>query len=132
MLPYKKKLKLNARNLRRHLTDAEIFLWARIRKKQIRGVQFYRQKPIGNYIVDFYCPAAHLVVEIDGGQHYSEQGLEKDQTCDHYLTQLGLNILRVSAREVFTNTAGVLEAIDQAVAATAPSTCLVSDDRSAD
>ena len=55
------------------MTDAERFLWSRVRRKQLKGFQFYRQKNIGNYIVDFYCPAAKLIVEIDGGQHYSER-----------------------------------------------------------
>jgi len=79
-------------------------------------MQFYRQKPIGNYIVDFYCPAAKLVLEIDGGQHYTAEGLKKDQVRNAYLAKLGLTVLRISAREVFENTAGVLEAIQQAVA----------------
>lgn len=52
------------------MADAEKNLWAKIRGKQLKDKQFYRQKNIGNYIVDFYCPAAKLIVELDGGQHY--------------------------------------------------------------
>ena len=55
--------------LRASLTDAERRLWNRLRRKQILGVQFYRQEPIGNYIVDFYAPATRLVVEVDGAHH---------------------------------------------------------------
>jgi very-short-patch-repair endonuclease len=69
MLKYNPRLKAKARGLRSALTDAEQRLWNRLRRKQILGVQFYRQKPIGNYIVDFYAPAARLVIEVDGAQH---------------------------------------------------------------
>jgi very-short-patch-repair endonuclease len=69
MEPYRKDLKPLARTLRSRMTDAEQRLWHRIRRKQIRGVQFYRQKPLLAYIVDFYCPAAKLVLELDGSQH---------------------------------------------------------------
>ena len=54
------------------MTDAENMLWLKLRRKQLKGHQFYRQKIIGKYIVDFYCPRANLVIELDGGQHYSE------------------------------------------------------------
>ena len=74
MQPYNKSLKLPSRNLRSNMTDAEQWLWQRLRRKQILGLQFYRQKPILNFIVDFYCSAAKLVIECDGGQHYTEDG----------------------------------------------------------
>lgn len=67
MLPYSKNLKEPSRTLRKEMTDAEQALWSRLRGKQILGVQFYRQKPIGPYIVDFYAPAAKLIIEVDGG-----------------------------------------------------------------
>ena len=107
-LPYNKGLKRFARELRKNMTDAERRVWMRIRMKQLKGFQFYRQKNIGNYIVDFYCPAAKLIVEIDGGQHYSEEGFRKDKDRDSYLTSLGLRILRFSDREVFESIEGVL------------------------
>lgn len=110
-LPYSKGLKPFARELRKNMTDAERRVWGRIRRKQLNSRQFYRQKNIGNYIVDFYCPAAKLIVEIDGGQHYSEDGLRKDKDRDNRLTSLGLRILRFSDREVFENIEGVLETI---------------------
>jgi len=111
MLPSNKNLKMFARSLRKNMTDAEILVWSKIRRKQIKGCQFYRQKIIGNYIVDFFCPAAKLVVEIDGGQHYSEEGMERDGIRDDHLARLGLAVLRFSDREVFENTDAVLEKI---------------------
>jgi very-short-patch-repair endonuclease len=79
MLRYNPRLKGRARSLRANLTDAEQRLWARLRRKQILGVQFYRQKPIGNYIADFYAPAAQLVVEVDGSQHLDLAQAEHDR-----------------------------------------------------
>lgn len=66
-------------DLRNNMTEAEKLVWARLRGKQILGLQFYRQKPILNFIVDFYCPAANLVIECDGSQHFTGEGLETDK-----------------------------------------------------
>jgi len=115
MLPYNKHLKSKARQLRKRMTDSERTLWSRLRGKQILGVQFYRQKPIGEYIVDFYGPRAKLVVEIDGFQHFQGKGLERDQKRDQYLASLGLNVMRFNSREVLTNTDGVVEVIHRAL-----------------
>ncbi len=93
------------------MTDAERRLWSRMRGIQLKGYQFYRQKPIGDYIVDFYCPKANLVIELDGGQHYTEEGKEKDTIRDRYLSRVGLQVLRFSGREVLTQTEGVLKKI---------------------
>jgi very-short-patch-repair endonuclease len=111
VLPYNKNLKKFARELRSNQTEAETFLWLKLRKRQVKNCRFYRQRIICNYIVDFYCPDAKLVIEIDGGQHYSEPGMAKDAERDCYLADLGLTVLRISAREVFENTEGVLESI---------------------
>jgi very-short-patch-repair endonuclease len=111
MFPYNKGLKNLARNLRKNTTDAEKLLWTRIRRKQLHGFQFYRQKNIGQYIVDFCCPASRVVIEIDGGQHYTEEGEQKDKVRDDYLELLGFKVFRFSDREVFENIDGVLERI---------------------
>lgn len=111
MLAYNNHLKKCSRQLRNNMTDAEVALWARIRGKQLKGYQFYRQKPVGNFIVDFYCPKVNLIIELDGGQHYSEEGKTKDECRDSYLKNLGLHILRFSDREVFEDIGGVLEKI---------------------
>ena len=75
MLSYNKGLKEPSRQLRKNMTEAERLFWSRVRGKQLSGAQFYRQKIIGNFIVDFYCRQAKLVVEIDGGQHYEGRGV---------------------------------------------------------
>lgn len=111
MLFYNRKLKVNARALRKNMTDAEKLLWSRIRRKQLKGRQFYRQKIIGNYIVDFYYPKTRLVIELDGSQHYGEEGMKRDKKRDAYLKSVGLKVLRFSDREVFENLNGVLERI---------------------
>ncbi len=110
-LPRNKDLKEYSRKLRNNMTDAERLLWSKIRRKSIENCQFYRQKVIGNYIVDFYCHKARLVIELDGGQHYSLDGKQKDQIRDKYLQGLGLKILRFSDRDIFENIDGVLEII---------------------
>ena len=111
MKPYNKNLKQVSRDLRNNMTDAEKFLWSKIRNKQILGVQFYRQKPILNFIVDFYCPSANLVIECDGSQHYTDEGLEADRIRDHALEQLGLKVLRFDNRQVM----GEIDAVVQVV-----------------
>lgn len=111
MQPYNKNLKLPSRDLRSNMTDAEQLLWHRLRRKQILGLQFYRQKPILNFIVDFYCAAVNLVIECDGGQHYTEDGLLADQIRDQALSELGLMVLRFSNRQILTETNAVVEFI---------------------
>ena len=110
-LPYNKRLKSFARELRKNMTDAERFLWQKVRKKQLKGYQFYRQKIIGDFIVDFYCPAAKRVIELDGGQHFTKEGGFKDKRRDQCLEGLGLKVLRFSDRDVFNKTEAVLERI---------------------
>ena len=111
MQPYNKNLKQASRDLRNNMTDVEQLLWQRLRRKQILGLQFYRQKPILNFIVDFYCPAANLVIECDGRQHYTAEGLEADRARDQALAQLGLNVLRFDNRQILTEIDGVVEKI---------------------
>jgi len=111
VLTYNKDLKQYSRELRKNMTEAENLLWSKIRRKQLKGYQFYRQKIIGNYIVDFYCPKANLIIELDGSQHYSVKGEVNDRNRDTYMIRLGLKVLRFSDREVFKNLKGVLEII---------------------
>jgi len=90
------------------MTDAERLLWSKIRGRQLKGYQFYRQKIIGNYIADFYCPKAKLVIEVDGGQHYNVEGKDKDEMRDDYMAGVGIKVLRFSDREVFENSNAVV------------------------
>lgn len=111
MKPYNKNLKQASRDLRNNMTEAEKLLWSKLRNKQILGLQFYRQKPLLNYIVDFYCPAANLVIECDGIQHYTVDGLEADRIRDEALAQLGLKVLRFDNGQVLGELDGVVEVI---------------------
>jgi len=113
MLQYKPQLKTKARWLRTNFTDAEQRLWSRLRRKQISGIQFYRQKPIGNYIVDFYAPSVQLVVEVDGSQHFDGIQAKHDKQRNEYLERLGFKVLRFDDRQVLMQTDAVIEEIFQ-------------------
>ena len=93
------------------MPDAEKLLWSKLRRKQLKGLQFYRQKVIGNYIADFYCPEVKLVIEVDGGQHYSAEGIEDDRKRDAYLTGEGITVVRCSDKDVLKDIKAVLEEI---------------------
>ena len=111
MLQYNKELKAISRTLRKNMTGAERLLWSKIRNRQLKGYQFYRQKIVGDYIVDFYCPKALLIIEVDGSQHYSSEEKQKDRVRDEYMAQIGLRVLRFSNREVLKNIDEVIEMI---------------------
>jgi very-short-patch-repair endonuclease len=115
METYNAKLKPNSRTLRTNMTDAEQLLWFRIRRKQIQGVQFYRQKPLLNFVVDFYCSTAKLVIELDGSQHIKQAHQSKGNVRDAALAALGLQILRFDNRQVLLETDAVMEIIDRVV-----------------
>jgi very-short-patch-repair endonuclease len=106
----------HARDLRRNQTEVEKRLWARLRNRQSSGVKFRRQFPIGEFVADFACPAAGLVVELDGSQH-AEQA-EKDQWRTRMLAGHGYRVLRFWNEEVLTNIDGVVESILQELLAT--------------
>ena len=95
------------------MTETEVRLWNRIRRKQINKLQFFRQRPIGNFIVDFYCPKMRLVIEIDGGQHFWDKNTKENdfKKNDYLKNKLGLKVLRFSNVEVFNNIEGVIEII---------------------
>jgi very-short-patch-repair endonuclease len=116
MLNYNANLKDKARQLRENLTDSEKALWSRLRNKQLLGIQFYRQKPIGEHIVDFFAPRVKLVVEVDGSQHTLGDHVQKDRFRDGYLASLGLKVLRFNSREVLKESDAVVEAIYRMIA----------------
>ena len=103
------------RELRRAATDAEQVLWRLLRKRQFAGVKFHRQHPVGPYILDFYCAERGLAVELDGGQHFTDEGQEYDRRRTAYLAARGVRVLRFTNRELFEETESVLEAIREAV-----------------
>ncbi len=93
-LPYNPKLKEFSRDMRRDGEKAEAMLWNRLKAKQL-GFTFNRQKPILNFIADFYCKELNLVVEIDGASHFSAEAQQRDKERDRQMQALGLEILRV-------------------------------------
>ena len=123
--PYNKNLKLPSRDLRSNMTDAEQLLWSRLRRKQILGLQFYRQKPLLNYIVDFYCERAKLAIELDGAQHYEPEEAAYDQARSEALGRVGVAVLRFTNLQVDQNFAAVCEMIDRIVR----ERCLVREGR---
>src|SRR5687767_13900919 len=99
----------SARRLRANMTDAERKLWSLLRRKQLQGYRFRRQVPLGRYAADFACMSAHLVVELDGGQHAERS--EQDERRTAWMESVGYRVLRFWNGEVFTNAEGVLETI---------------------
>ncbi len=95
---HNQKLTKNSQALRKNMTKEERKLWYEFLKEL--PVTFHRQKVINNYIVDFYCASANLVIEIDGTQHYLDEGKAKDETRDNYLFSIGLTVLRYSNDDV--------------------------------
>ena len=112
-LPRNKKLKGFSRALRKSTTPQENKLWYQMLRTY--PVRFNRQRIIGNYIVDFYCDRAKLVVEIDGSQHYEVIGEAKDIERDNYLESLGLMVLRFSNLDINKNFYEVCTVIDNAI-----------------
>ena len=100
----------NARRLRREMTPHERKLWYLFLRKY--PVKIYKQRIIGNFIVDFYCASAKLVIEVDGSQHYETQGMAYDEDRSAFLSALGLEVLRFSNRDIDRNFRGVCEQID--------------------
>ncbi len=106
-LPYNPALKQRARELRRAGNLSEILLWQQIKNGQFSGLDFDRQKIIGNYIVDFYCAEKAVVIEVDGGSHDGKAAY--DAVRDAYLTGLNLTVIHVPDSEVKNNLAGVMQ-----------------------
>lgn len=114
-LPYRSSLKAIARTLRKEMTLAEVLLWSELKRKQMLGYDFHRQKPIDQYVVDFFCPKLLLVIEIDGASHVGKQ--EEDSRRQKEIEQCGISSLRFSDKEVKQNLNGVLACIREWIAA---------------
>ena len=102
------ELKYIARRLRSNMTPHEDMLWQKIRRKQIHGLQFYRQKRVAGYIVDFYCAEKMLVIEIDGAQHHSAQSIRYDSERTRILKTKGLSVLRFDNLQIEHDMASVV------------------------
>ncbi len=114
--PRRKVLKRDfAHDLRAQPTDAERKLWARLRSKQMSQLRIRRQQTIGPYVADFYCPAAKLIVELDGGQHAEDRNVSYDAARTLWLESKGLRVIRFTNEDVLKRIDIVLEGIWRAV-----------------
>lgn len=113
IIKYNPKLKLIARKLRKNSTKSEIYLWNQLKTKKIMGYSFKRQKPIGEYIVDFYSPDLKLVIEIDGLTH--DYKLESDKERQKYLESLSLKVIRFKDSDVKHNLEGVISSLKEVI-----------------
>jgi len=109
---YNPKLKEFARELRKNSTKSEIILWTKLKGKQMYGYDFHRQKPIDNYILDFYCYELKLGIEADGYSHQFLHVYNKDTLKEKRMNELGINILRFSDQEILKDTENVISAIE--------------------
>ena len=109
------------RQLRRNSTDAEAAVWTLLRAKRFAGFKFRRQYPCGPYILDFYCPARRLAIELDGGQHFEATTQIYDEQRSVYLRNCRIVVLRFPNDVVFKEPEGVLDAIALALGVTDPS-----------
>ncbi len=113
-IPYNKSLVPKAKALRNQLTPPERQFWNALRSMPFyKNHPFNRQKPLGEYIVDFYCHAYRLVVEIDGDSHYTEEAQMKNRKRTAFLESKGLRVIRFTNREVLHNIDGVMESLER-------------------
>lgn len=117
----RKYLKQARKDLRNNATAAEATLWNFLKESQLAGKKFRRQHSIGNYVVDFYCPAEKLVIELDGAGHFSTSGYFQDEERKKYLNDLGIRVLRFENNEVYKATEAVIERIKLAITTPDPS-----------
>ncbi|MGK7389158.1 MAG: endonuclease domain-containing protein [Candidatus Cyclobacteriaceae bacterium M2_1C_046] len=111
IIPYNPALKELARKLRKNMTLSEVLLWQELNRKQMRGHDFDRQRPIDEYIVDFYCKDLKLAIEIDGEYHYHDDQPKKDEIRQQRLEILGVRFLRFDDADVKQNIKWVLNEI---------------------
>ncbi len=111
IITYNPKLKPLARELRKNMTLAEILLWKQIRRKRL-GVEFHRQVPIDNYIVDFYCHEIRLAIEIDGSSHLFQEVEVCDIERQSRLEKLGVRFIRFDNKEILSNIEEVIRKLE--------------------
>ena len=112
-----KALKDKRKKLRHRMTEAEVFLWSRIKNKQLAGYKFRRQHSVGGYIVDFYCPKLKLAIELDGGYHNQEEQIIYDEERTKYLNSLNIKVVRYWNHEVLKGIDDVLEDLENKIIA---------------
>jgi len=121
ILRNRSELKNRRRTLRKNFTDAERKLWSRLRGRQLSGFKFFRQYGVGPYILDFFCPAIKLAIELDGGQHAQGAQAFYDERRTEYLNKCDIKVIRFWDSDVFRNTDGVLLEISRNLTPSAPS-----------
>ena len=109
-------LKERRRELRRNQTDAEKVFWAHVRNSQFFGMRFFRQYSVGPYILDFYCPALKLAIELDGGRHNQTEAREYDAARSEFLNAHGIEVIRFWNDEVLSEIDGVMARVEMKVA----------------
>jgi len=112
IIPYNPKLKLLARELRNNSTKSEIILWGKLKGKKCHGYDFHRQKPIDNYILDFYCDEILVGIEIDGYSHEFLEVQKKGTKKEKRMNDFGITILRFTDEQVLKDMENVLLAIE--------------------
>jgi len=112
IIPYNPILKERARQLRKNMTPGEITLWKHLKEKQMCGYDFDRQRPIDQFIVDFYCKKLMLAIEIDGSSHDSPEAQERDRERQARVESLGVRFLRFREEDVCREVEGVLRVIE--------------------
>ena len=100
-----------ARAMRKAMTEPEVMLWSRLRGRSPEKPTFRRQHPFGSIILDFYCPAARLAVEVDGATHWEDEAQAKDEARDRWLTDRGIRVLRIPASRIFHDLSGVADGV---------------------
>ena len=113
-ISYKKQLIQLGKNLRNNSTKEEIILWQYLKQKQL-GVKFRRQQPIDKYIADFVCFEKKIIIELDGGQHNSSLGIQKDRSRDLFFTNNGYKVIRIWNNEINQNIEGVIRKIQSEI-----------------
>ena len=112
IIAYNPKLKVLARRLRNNSTKSEIILWLKLKGKGLYNYDFNRQKPIDNYIVDFFCHELMLAIELDGYSHQLIEVYEKDLIKEKRLNELGITVLRFTDEQVLMDMENVMRAIE--------------------
>lgn len=113
IIKYNPKLKELARELRRNATKSEVRLWRKLKRNQMHGYDFHRQKPIDEYIVDFFCNKLRLAIELDGYSHQLEETWKRDIIKTKRLNELGIQVLRFTDNQILNDKDNVLRVIEE-------------------
>ena len=111
----KEELKARRRSLRKNMPKAEVLLWCKLKNKQILGERFLRQYSVNQYVLDFYCPRLKLAIEVDGDSHFMPGAQEQDKARQEHIEAFGIEFLRFTNKDLYTNIDGVCQTLYNAV-----------------